>query len=104
MYLYHTLIITIYLYLKFYNLSVKNKFSIKKLQIKKKYIIMNYHIKFILFLMTIISISFVISQLYNFKIEEKKNNNNIFKIEYFKFNILMGSIILIFLYYKLYFT
>ena len=65
---------------------------------------MNYHIKFILFLMTIISISFVISQLYNFKIEEKKNNNNIFKIEYFKFNILMGSIILIFLYYKLYFT
>ena len=64
---------------------------------------MNVRIKFIFFFMTLISISFVISQLYNFKIEEK-NNNNIFKIEYFKFNILMGSIILIFLYYKLYFT
>lgn len=60
-------------------------------------------IKYIFFLMTIISMSFVISQLYNFKIEEK-NNNNIFKIEYFKFNILMGSIILLFLYYKLYFN
>ena len=55
--------------------------------------------------MIIISMSFVISQLYNFKIEEKNNNNNnIFKIEYFKFNILMGSIILLFLYYKLYFN
>jgi len=64
---------------------------------------MNICIKFIFFFMTLISISFVISQLYNFKIEEK-NNNNIFKIEYFKFNILMGSIILLFLYYKLYFT
>jgi hypothetical protein len=53
--------------------------------------------------MTLITASFVVSRLYNFKIEEK-NNNNIFKIEYFKFNILMGSIILIFLYYKLYFT
>ena len=53
--------------------------------------------------MTLISMSFVISQLYNFKIEEKKSNN-VFKIEYFKFNILMGSIILLFLYYKLYFT
>lgn len=52
--------------------------------------------------MTLISISFVISQLYNFKIEEK--NNNIFKIEYFKFNILIGSIILLFLNYKLFFT
>ena len=64
---------------------------------------MNICIKFIFFFMTLISISFIISQLYNFKIEEK-NNNNIFKIEYFKFNILMGSIILLFLYYKLYFT
>ena len=53
--------------------------------------------------MTIISMSFVISQLYNFKIEEKKNNN-VFKIEYFKLNILIGSIILLFLYYKLYFN
>ena len=60
-------------------------------------------IKFIFFFMTLISMSFVISQLYNFKIEEKKSNN-VFKIEYFKFNILMGSIILLFLYYKLYFT
>ena len=64
---------------------------------------MNIRIKFIFFFMILISISFVISQLYNFKIEEK-NNNNIFKIEYFKFNILMGSIILLFLYYKLNFT
>mgnify|MGYP003327743066 CR=1 FL=1 len=64
---------------------------------------MNTCIKFIFFFMTIISMSFVISQLYNFKIEEK-NNNNVFKIEYFKFNILMGSIILLFLYYKLYFN
>uniref|UniRef100_A0A6C0LG42 Uncharacterized protein n=1 Tax=viral metagenome TaxID=1070528 RepID=A0A6C0LG42_9ZZZZ len=63
---------------------------------------MNTCIKFIFFFMTLISISFVISQLYNFKIEEK-NNNNVFKIEYFKFNVLMGSIILLFLYYKLYF-
>jgi len=60
-------------------------------------------IKFIFFFMTIISMSFVISQLYNFKIEEKKNNN-VFKIEYFKLNILIGSIILLFLYYKLYFN
>ena len=64
---------------------------------------MNICIKFIFFFMKIMSISFVISQLYNFKIEEK-NNNNIFKIEYFKFNILMGSIILLFLNYKLFFT
>lgn len=64
---------------------------------------MNICIKYIFFFMTLISTSFVVSRLYNFKIEEK-NNNNIFKIEYFKFNILMGSIILIFLYYKLYFT
>ena len=64
---------------------------------------MNICIKFIFFFMTLISISFVISQLYNFKIEEKKNNN-IFKIEYFKFNILIGSIILLFLNYKLFFT
>lgn len=65
---------------------------------------MNTCIKFLFFFMTIISMSFVISQLYNFKIEEKNNNNNVFKIEYFKFNILMGSIILLFLYYKLYFN
>lgn len=64
---------------------------------------MNICIKYIFFFMTLITASFVVSRLYNFKIEEK-NNNNIFKIEYFKFNILMGSIILIFLYYKLYFT
>ena len=63
---------------------------------------MNICIKFIFFFMTLISISFIISQLYNFKIEEK-NNNNIFKIEFFKFNIIIGSIILLFLYYKLYF-
>lgn len=61
------------------------------------------YIKYILFFITLISISFIISQLYNFKIEEKKNNN-IFKIEYFKFNILIGSIILLFLNYKLFFT
>lgn len=64
---------------------------------------MNICIKYIFFFMTLISTSFIVSQLYNLKIEEK-NNNNIFKIEYFKFNILMGSIVLIFLYYKLYFT
>jgi len=64
---------------------------------------MNTCIKFLFFFITLISISFIISQLYNFKIEEKKNNN-IFKIEYFKFNILIGSIILLFLNYKLYFT
>ena len=64
---------------------------------------MNNSKKFILFFIILISMSFVISQLYNFKIEYK-NNNNIFKIEYFKFNILMGSIILLFLYYKFYFT
>lgn len=64
---------------------------------------MNICIKFIFFFIILISISFVISQLYNFKIEEKKNNN-IFKIEYFKFNILMGSIILLFLNYKFFFT
>jgi len=64
---------------------------------------MNICMKFIFFFMTIISMSFVISQLYNFKIEEKKNNN-MFKIEYFKFQILIGYIILLFLYYKLYFN
>ena len=64
---------------------------------------MNTCIKFMFFFATLISTSFVISQLFNFKIEQKKNNN-IFKIEYFKFNILMGSIILLVLYYKLYFN
>lgn len=64
---------------------------------------MNTRIKFIFFFMIIISMSFVISQLYSFKIEQK-NNNNIFIIEYFKFNILIGSIILLFLFYKLYFN
>ena len=60
-------------------------------------------INIIFFFTTLISNSFLISQLYNLKIEEKKNNN-VFKIEYFKFNILMMSIILLFLYYKMYFT
>ena len=64
---------------------------------------MNTCIKFIFFFMTLISTSFVISQLYNLKIDEKKNKN-ILNVEYFKFNILMGSIILLFLYYKLYFS
>lgn len=56
---------------------------------------MNTKIKFIFFIITLITMSVVISQLYNFKIEEKKNNN-ILKVEYFKFNILIGSIILLY--------
>lgn len=55
---------------------------------------MNYKIKYIFFIMNLITISFLISQLYNFDITEKKNSNNL-KIEFFKFNIILGSIILI---------
>ena len=56
---------------------------------------MNDKIQKFFFFITLISMSFVISNLYSFKIEEKKNSN-IFKVEYFKFNILMGSIILLY--------
>ena len=62
-------------------------------------------IKLCFFLFTLVSMSFIIDETYSYSLYSKEGKRiGKIKEEYFKIRVLLGCILLLFLYYEIYFN